>query len=237
MSQRLIMPFTRQMMLCGYKVRPYREHWGYNHFGIDVSTIQGGAGEDHNVYASGEGTVLAAGEDSGVGGALVLEYPDCLIRATGEVCPLVARYFHLASLAVKPGDTVVTGTPLGVEGNAMTTDYHLHLELDRDTEYPLMSPQVAGGSLILAGIDTTVNPSHVLHLGPGQQIVPPTYNPAWLNPEDREIPLLPAEDELSLLRARLGKLAAELAKARALAQSRLALLEKIAALAKTGDEL
>ena len=45
----------------------------------------------------------------------------------------------------------------------------------------------------LRGTDTTVNPSTVLHIGPGQVIVEPTYNPTWLNPEDREIPELPED--------------------------------------------
>ena len=68
--QRLIMPFKRQMMLCGYKNAEYKKHWGYHHYGVDISTIQGGAGTDPNIYASGNGIVLAAGWDKKLGGAI-----------------------------------------------------------------------------------------------------------------------------------------------------------------------
>ena len=38
---KLIMPFKRQMMLCGYKNAEYQKYWGYPHYGVDISTIQG----------------------------------------------------------------------------------------------------------------------------------------------------------------------------------------------------
>ena len=62
--QKLIMPFQSQMMLCGYKNAQYRKHWGYEHYGVDISHHTGGAGEDHTIYASGSGTHVAAGEIS-----------------------------------------------------------------------------------------------------------------------------------------------------------------------------
>lgn len=51
-------------------------------------------------------------------------------------------------------------------------------------------PASKGNILLKAKTDTTVNPSYVMHIGAGQQIVKPTYNPAFLNPEDFTIPAL-----------------------------------------------
>ena len=193
MTQYLQMPFVRQMMLCGYKNPQYMAYWGYHHYGVDVSTIQGGAGDDPTVYASGNGTVLAAGKDAKLGYGLCVLYPDAYNHRTGECRDLVARYMHLKSITVKAGDAVKAGDSLGVEGKEGTTDYHLHLEFDTDTAYPAYTPQVAGSTFWKKGIDSTVNPSYILHVGAGQGIADPTYNPAWLNEEDFVIPAAPKE--------------------------------------------
>lgn len=196
MTQRLILPFVRSMMLCGYKVAEYREHWGYPHYGIDISTIQGGAGDDPTVYASGTGRVLAAGKDAKLGYGLAVLYPGAVNHRTDKAADLTARYMHLREIYVKAGDEVAPGDKLGLEGKEGTGDYHLHLELDTDTreEYARWSPQVSSGlTFWVKGVDSTVNPSDYLHIGPGQSLAPPTYNPAWLAPEDFTIPALPEE--------------------------------------------
>ena len=186
------------MMLCGYKNPRYQAYWRYSHYGVDISTIQGKAGDDHNVYASGDGTVYAAGWDKSGGNIVVIIYPACLNHKTGEIYDLVARYMHLQSISVVKGRTVKAGDKLGVEGNTKTGDYHLHLEFETDTKWPTYSPQVSErddwmdasqGNLLRKGkTDCTVNPSFVLHRGASQEIVKPTYNPAWLSAEDWEIP-------------------------------------------------
>lgn len=188
--QKLIMPFKKQMMLCGYKNAEYKGYWGYHHFGVDISTIQGGAGDDPTVYAGGSGRVLAAGRDASLGWGLCVLYPGAYNHKTGESCDLVARYMHMRAISVNVGDDVKAGTALGVEGKEGTTDYHLHLEFDTDAKYPQHTPQVAGSSFWLKGTDSTVNPSFVLHVGEGQEIAKPTYNPAWLNEEDFVIPVM-----------------------------------------------
>ena len=204
--QKLTMPFYRQMMLCGYKNSEYLKHWKYNHFGVDISTIQGGAGSDSNVYASGDGEVVITGYDSGVGNTICVVYKDCYNHETGRCCDLTARYMHLASISVKAGQKVKQGEKLGVEGNTLTGDFHLHLEFDTDTQWPAYSPQVKGGNIIRKGTDTTVNPSFVLHLGAGQEIVKPTYNPAWLNSEDFVIPKLDEPDYKKLYEEAVSRL-------------------------------
>lgn len=197
MSQRLKMPFSGQMALCGYKNAKYQQHWGYAHYGMDLSSIQGGAGKDPTVLASGEGEVLAAGKDTRLGYGLAVLYRGAYNHKTGQTVDVVARYMHLRSIAVGLGDRVQPGTALGVEGKEGTTDYHLHLEFDTDTTpaYATWSPQVAGtGGFWKKGTDTTLDPAYLLHVGSGQTMAKPTYNPEWLNPDDLTIPALPQED-------------------------------------------
>ena len=55
------------------------------------------------------------------------------------------------------------------------------------------------------GVDSTVNPSHLLYVGPEQSLAEPTYNPAWLNPEDFSIPQLETTDDCAKQLAALQK--------------------------------
>ena len=202
--QKLKMPFQRQMMLCGYKNPNYTKAWGYAHYGVDLSSAYAGTGADRRIYASGEGICVDCGWDNSGGNIVIVLYPEVYIHATGETKSLVARYMHLSSIAVTKGEKVVAGSVLGVEGNTKTTDFHLHLEFDTDTDprYYAYSPQVSNrddaasreqGNLLKKGRDSSVNPSYVLHVSKEQEIVPPTYNPAWLNKEDFMIPALGEE--------------------------------------------
>lgn len=197
--QKLLMPFKKQMMLCGYKNSEYLKYWGYPHYGVDISTIQGKAGDDHNIYASGDGVVLLAGWDKKLGGSICVMYPEAYNHKTGKSADVVARYMHLASVEVKSGTEVRAGDALGIEGKEGTGDYHLHLEFDTDIKYPVYSPQVAGSTFWKKGTDSTVNPSYLLHIGADQEIVKPTYNPAWLNTEDVAIPLIKVESDYKML--------------------------------------
>ena len=198
--QRLILPFKSQMMLCGYKNEKYLSYWGYPHYGVDISTIQGNAGSDHTIYASGNGEVVAVGKDNSLGWGISILYKDCLNHHTDGVYDLVARYMHMSSVFVEVGQKVVAGTPLAPEGKEGTGDYHLHIEFDTDTEYPTYSPQVsAGHTFWKKGIDSSVNPSFLFHVGKGQEVVKPTYNPEWLNQEDFKFPEIPDEVNYKVL--------------------------------------
>ncbi len=181
-GQKLLLPFARQMLLCGYKNPNYRAYWGYSHYGLDISARQAGA--DAHVLGSGFGRVLAAGHDNSLGWGLAVLYPAC-VGPGGAVKDLVARYLHLQSVDVAAGDLVLPWTRLGAEGKEGTKDYHLHLELDTDCAWPVWTPQVsAGHAFWKRGADTTVDPSLWLHAESGRTAVTPTYNPAWLNPQD-----------------------------------------------------
>ena len=152
---------------------------------------QGGAGEDDTVYASGAGKVVATGWDSKLGGAVCVQYDDVYNHKTGETISVIARYMHLKSVSVKTGDMVTLDTPLGVEGKEGTGDYHLHLEFDADLKYPKWTPQVSSGlSFWVRGVDSTINPSYLLHQDDFHVLVEPTYNPEWLNSEDFTIPFV-----------------------------------------------
>ena len=196
MSQKLVVPFKRSMMLCGYKNSNYKDAWGYPHYGIDISSKQGNAGTDDKIYGSGEGEVVAVGKDNSLGYGVAVLYKGCLVHGEHIEADLVARYMHMTSAAVKVGDKVTAGTVLGVEGKEGTEDYHLHLEFDTDTKYPVYSPQVSKGHTFWKkGTDSTLNPSLWLWQDEGRVLVTPTYNPAWLNSEDKNIPTLVSEKE------------------------------------------
>lgn len=194
MGQKLVIPFKKAMMLCGYKNSNYKDAWGYPHYGIDISTKQGNAGTDDNVYASGEGEVVAAGKDNTLGYGVAVLYKACQNRDSTTESDIIARYMHLVSINVQKGDKVSTGTVLGVEGKEGTEDYHLHLEFDTDTKYPVYTPQVSKGHTFWKkGTDSTLNPSLWMWQDDEHVLVKPTYNPAWLNTEDKNIPVLVSE--------------------------------------------
>lgn len=194
---KLTLPFNKSMMLCGYKVNPYKEHWGYPHYGIDISAKE--ANGNMYVLASGDGVVLASAKDNTLGGGIAILYKDCESRY-GERVDIIARYMHLSALNVKKGDVVKRGQVIGYEGKVGADSEHLHLEFDTDTLYPTYSPQVSNNHTFwMKGIDTTVNPSLWLWCGEDQELVTPTYNPAWLNAEDFDIPRIKGEKNMEKL--------------------------------------
>lgn len=192
---KLTLPFNKAMMLCGYKVNPYKEHWGYPHYGIDISAKE--ANGNMYVLASGDGVVLACAKDNTLGGGIAILYKDCESRY-GERVDIIARYMHLSDINVEKGDVVKRGQVIGYEGKEGTESEHLHLEFDTDTLYPTYSPQVSNNHTFwMKGIDSTANPSLWLWCGEDQELVTPTYNPAWLNAEDFNIPKIKEETEMA----------------------------------------
>lgn len=192
---KLTLPFNKSMMLCGWKVGAYREFWGYPHYGIDISAKE--ANGNMYVLASGDGVVLACAKDNTLGGGIAILYKDCESRY-GERVDIIARYMHLSAINVEKGDVVKRGQVIGYEGKEGTESEHLHLELDTDTLYPTYSPQVSNNHTFwMKGIDSTANPSLWLWCGEDQELVTPTYNPAWLNAEDFNIPKIKEETEMA----------------------------------------
>jgi murein DD-endopeptidase MepM/ murein hydrolase activator NlpD len=86
------------------------------HTGIDYPA-PAGAG----VVAAGRGCVQSAGFDGGGYGKLVV---------IGHRAGMTSWYAHLATIAVRPGQCVVAGTPVGTVGSTgNSTGPHLHFEL------------------------------------------------------------------------------------------------------------
>lgn len=183
-AQLLTLPIPLMGVTAGYKNAKYKAQFGFGHYGIDAVS-QNGARE---VYALGNGQVLAAGLDgtagdySGLGWVTVIRYDKVYIPGTGKVQDLIATTFHHepGSVKVKAGDKVTAKTVIARYGNTGGTTLpgggrmgaHLHLQLDRDTSYPLYCSGISGkGSRLLkrGTSDSTVDPYQVLTVGEGQR--------------------------------------------------------------------
>lgn len=229
MAQKLIFPFKRARIVAGFGTKKYKEYWGYNHWGIDISSRQGYTDKeisvmDHGIYASGTGKVVYCQYDvpkaggKSLGYALCIVYKDCISHA-GEKKDLVARYMHCGTVYVKEGDTVSAGNKIAEEGMVGAQSYHLHLELDTDTANPRYSPQVSRYHTAWICQDDpnyfymTLNPS--LWLWQNENYVQDPYRfdiwtAAWINEEDKELPMIETTNED--LKRRIAELEKEVTK-------------------------
>lgn len=86
-----------------------------NHPAIDISTQPG-----QPVRATGDGIVIEAGRDGGLGNAVTISHG----------YGLTTRYGHLKTVAVRPGQRLRRGDVLGTVGNTgRSTGYHLHYQV------------------------------------------------------------------------------------------------------------
>ena len=207
MSQYLILPLDDLRVTAGYKSPQYRDYWGFSHYGVDCVSPLG-----RRVRAMGSGEVVAAGQDgpeptgprSRLGNVLVVVYRQ-VACGDGRVRDLACRIYHLDTIAVRVGDRVEAGAPLGEYGNtgANTTGPHLHVELDTDTRFPCLAYGVKVGGRVIntpadyrrAGclVDSTLDPAAVWRLGPGQRLA--GASGGWYAPGDLAVKPLPAAPE------------------------------------------
>lgn len=181
--QKLVFPIKSPKITCGYKNKNYKTTYGFNHYGLDMISNSGVV----EIYGLGNGTVIAAGWDgvgpvngakknTGCGYVLIVQYNNAYNHTTKKKCNVVCTMMHLKSAPlVKKGDKVTTSTLLGYYGatGAYVTGAHLHIQFDTDTKYPLACmPMGSIGHKILkkGSVDSTVDPSELLHLGQGQQL-------------------------------------------------------------------
>lgn len=165
MSQQLILPINHTKLTASWKTQSYRTRFGFGHYGIDLVSSTG----QTLVYASGNGTVLAAGYDNVLGNYLVIRY--AAARRPGFTGEVICRMFHFASLLVRAGQPVTKDTRIGHYGNTglYSAGAHLHLEMDRDLAYPYYTPTLSGRSTRFLGrnlgaTDATMdNPLSWLH--------------------------------------------------------------------------
>lgn len=164
--QKLVFPIEKAKITAGYMAKMYKEKHGYNHYGVDMICVND---EDYTVYACGNGTVITAGNDVGLGYITVIRY-DNVVIGTGTVSDVIATTFHheAGSIKVKAGDKVNANTIIarygktgyGIEGE------HLHIQFDTDVSNPLYCTGINGsGSIILkrGTVDSTINPVLILN--------------------------------------------------------------------------
>ena len=139
-AQLLFFPMKDCTVAAGYKNAAYKKAHGYVHYGVDFDSKRA---VDFDVIASGSGTVLGVEKNhNSIGGVVVIKYPKVYNPTTGKTHDLIARYYHLFSIAVKKGDKVEAYQKLGTVSGSHKWWNHVHLELDTDTEYPFNTPQV-----------------------------------------------------------------------------------------------
>lgn len=170
-EQKLLCPFNGQYVSTGYKDDAPAYEFGYPygpHYGIDVYAVG-----DTNIYASGYGEIVGTKVFNSLGNVLAVKYKDVLNHNESNLGPIILRYCHLASIEkdsgfVKPGDKIAVqgASGTGAKDEYGNPVYHLHLEADTDTAYPLSTPSEGGGA------DTTIDPISILFKTEDQFIAP-----------------------------------------------------------------
>lgn len=119
------------------------------------------------MFASGTGTVIAAGADNLLGNVIIVRYDDAVNHKTGKMLSVIARYYHLSKILVSPGAAVNSDTKLALYGNTgkYSAGAHLHIEFDSNVASPRTSKTLGGNSnIILASPnDTTIDPFELLY--------------------------------------------------------------------------
>ena len=85
----------------GFKVKKYKEHYGYNHYGVDFDSL---GDTDFDVLAGATGEVLGVEMNNGsAGGIVVIKYVNVFVPSLKKTMDLIARYAHMITLYVKKG--------------------------------------------------------------------------------------------------------------------------------------
>ncbi len=116
MQQKLILPLNRTLVTASMGNAAYRAKFGFPHYGTDMVSAVG----DTTIYASGTGTLIAAGWDKYAGNVVVIRYPGAVYRPDGTAADVIFRYFHLAEIGKIPaGENAITkDTILGRYGGS-----------------------------------------------------------------------------------------------------------------------
>ncbi len=117
MQQKLILPLNRTLVTASMGNAAYRAKFGFPHYGTDMVSAVG----DTTIYASGTGTLIAAGWDRCAGNVVVIRYPGAVYRPDGTAADVIFRYFHLAEIGKIPaGENAITkDTILGRYGGSL----------------------------------------------------------------------------------------------------------------------
>ncbi len=198
MAQKLVLPINKAKLTASMKTAAYKTKFGFEHYGVDMVSTAG----DRTLWASGNGTVVAAGNDSVVGNVVAVLYPAAANHKNNAAQDVILRYYHLAGIEVTVGQAVTKDVKLGQYGNtgSMSMAPHLHMEADTDTAHPLYSPTVNSSSLLKgrsagANDKTMSSPLDWLHCksdDPDNQTYT-TAGDAYIKPEDKTIPSIIGE--------------------------------------------
>ena len=172
-AQLLIFPVKNGVITAGYRNPTYLEKNGYPHYGLDITSVDGGHAE---VLASGTGVVLGTEFcDNSLGNIAVIRYDQVFVPQLGKTVSLIARYYHMASFLLQQGEMVSTGQAIGSFDGKHEWYHHVHIELDTDLAYPFNTPQVAENASELlnrhpASGEKTLDPIWVLAIEQKQKI-------------------------------------------------------------------
>lgn len=197
-AQRLLLPLKDTHVLTGYQSPLYKGYYGREIYGTEL-TDPG----DLRVYAGGRGIVLAAGYDDSLGPTLIVSYKNVWNHRQQRVMDVLLRYCHLSVIAAAAGMEVKAGDIIGVIGSSAIAERGLlfYLEADSDCENPTRTPALnSTGEFLQPGSRrplSTLCPSELLHIGPGQRISLP--RPDWCSPADFELPEVPLHEPGSSL--------------------------------------
>ena len=97
----------------------FGQRWGRLHAGVDLAAPYGTP-----IRAVGAGVVVAAGPEGGYGNAVLIDHGNGFLT----------HYGHMSAIAVRPGQRVTAGQPIGNEGSTgHSTGPHLHFEVHQGT--------------------------------------------------------------------------------------------------------
>lgn len=172
MSQKLAIPVRKCTITADYKCEAYKNKYGYDHFGIDITSID----DKHlEVYACGNGTVIDCGLDgkngpySGLGYITIIRYDDVEL-CDGTIVDVICTTFHHeeGSILVRKGQTVNAETQIAKYGKTGTgiEGEHLHIQFSTDVDNPYNCTGISGVNSALlksSNMDLTLNPITVLN--------------------------------------------------------------------------
>ena len=102
----------------GYISSQMGTRWGRMHQGIDIARPS-----SLSIFAADSGVVVAAGNDGSYGNRIIIDHEN----------GYRTLYAHLSSINVAVGQTVPSGTTIGVMGSTgRSTGVHLHFEVTKD---------------------------------------------------------------------------------------------------------
>ncbi len=112
------LPLAHPVRAAHRRTSGFGPRWGRMHSGMDFAASRGTP-----ILATAEGTVVHAGWQSGYGKLVKIRHP----------LGFETRYAHLNSIAVKVGQRVSRGEPIGGMGTTgRSTGVHLHYEIRRN---------------------------------------------------------------------------------------------------------